>query len=64
MSNGFNDENQNISDSESNLTTNLLTGLMLFGLSAKVWRRGAKDWVLGFCCCAFLVALVSTKGDF
>ncbi|KAH6826405.1 hypothetical protein C2S53_013058 [Perilla frutescens var. hirtella] len=39
-------------------------GLVLFGLSAEVWRRGAKDWVLGFCCCAFLVALVSTKGDF
>ncbi|KAH6809334.1 hypothetical protein C2S51_027117 [Perilla frutescens var. frutescens] len=64
MSNGFDDEQKNISDPESNLTTNLLTGLVLFGLSAEVWRTGAKDWVLGFCCCAFLVALVSIKGDF
>lgn len=36
-------------------------GLLLFGLSVEGWRRGAKDWILGFCCCAFLVALVLNK---
>lgn len=39
-------------------------GLVLFGLSAEGWRRGAKDWILGFCCCAFLVGLVLKKDDF
>lgn len=39
-------------------------GLALFGLSVEGWRRGAKDWILGFCCCAVMVALVSTKADF
>lgn len=38
-------------------------GLVLFGLSAEAWRRGARDWILGFCCCAVMVGLVSTKGD-
>ncbi|KAL6513259.1 hypothetical protein OROGR_020745 [Orobanche gracilis] len=36
-------------------------GLILFGVSAEGWRRGAKDWILGFCCCAFLVGLVLKK---
>ncbi|KAK4424675.1 hypothetical protein Salat_1661100 [Sesamum alatum] len=39
-------------------------GLLLFGLSVEGWRRGAKDWILGFCCCAFLVGLVLKKEDF
>lgn len=39
-------------------------GLLLFGLSVEGWRRGAKDWILGFCCCAFLVGLVLKKDDF
>ncbi|KAG6430340.1 hypothetical protein SASPL_108405 [Salvia splendens] len=39
-------------------------GLVLFGLSVEGWRRGARDWILGFCCCAVLVGLVSTKADF
>ncbi|KAL1549617.1 hypothetical protein AAHA92_17697 [Salvia divinorum] len=39
-------------------------GLVLFGISVEGWRRGARDWILGFCCCAFLVGLVSTKADF
>ncbi|KAI3448647.1 hypothetical protein Pfo_005312 [Paulownia fortunei] len=38
-------------------------GLLLFGLSVEGWRRGAKDWILGFCCCAFLVGLVLKKDD-
>lgn len=38
-------------------------GVVLFGLSVEGWRRGAKDWILGFFCCAFLVGLVSTKAD-
>lgn len=39
-------------------------GLVLFGLSAEVWRRGARDWILGFCCCAVMVGLVSAKVDY
>lgn len=39
-------------------------GLVLLGLSVEGWRRGARDWILGFCCCAALVGLVSTKADF
>ncbi|KAK6118576.1 hypothetical protein DH2020_047689 [Rehmannia glutinosa] len=39
-------------------------GLLLFGLSVEGWRRGARDWILGFCCCAFLVGLVMKKEDF
>ncbi|GFQ08280.1 hypothetical protein PHJA_002972000, partial [Phtheirospermum japonicum] len=38
-------------------------GLIMFAVSG--WGRGAnKDWILGFCCCAFLVGLVSKKEEF
>ncbi|CAA0815584.1 Unknown protein [Striga hermonthica] len=40
-------------------------GLILFAFSAGAWRTGGnKDWILGFCCCAFLVGLVSRKDNF
>lgn len=39
-------------------------GLVLLGLSMEGWRRGLKDWALGFCCCAFLVSLALKKEDF
>ncbi|KAL3619154.1 hypothetical protein CASFOL_036724 [Castilleja foliolosa] len=39
-------------------------GLILFGVSVEGWRRGAKDWILGFCCCAFLVGFVLKKDEF
>lgn len=31
--------------------------LSLFGISIRGWRRGFKEWVLGFCFCASLVGL-------
>ncbi|KAL2468599.1 hypothetical protein Fot_50734 [Forsythia ovata] len=36
-------------------------GLLLFGLSMNGWRRGAGDWILGFCCCAVLVGFLCKK---
>ncbi|CAI9102255.1 OLC1v1000496C1 [Oldenlandia corymbosa var. corymbosa] len=33
-------------------------GLVLLGLSIHGWRRGVKDWIVGFCCCAFLYTVV------
>ncbi|PIN14945.1 hypothetical protein CDL12_12420 [Handroanthus impetiginosus] len=39
-------------------------GLILFGVSVHGWRRGIRDWILGFCCCAFLAGVVLKKGDF
>lgn len=32
-------------------------GVSLFGFSIGGWKRGFKDWVLGFCCCAVLMGL-------
>lgn len=31
--------------------------LGLIGFSAIVWKRNVKDWIIGFCSCAFLVVL-------
>ncbi|XP_022862359.1 uncharacterized protein LOC111382573 [Olea europaea var. sylvestris] len=36
-------------------------GLVLFGLSMDGWRRGTKDWILGFCCCAVLMSFLCKK---
>ncbi|CAI9764273.1 unnamed protein product [Fraxinus pennsylvanica] len=36
-------------------------GLVLFGLSINGWKRGAKDWILGFCCCAVLMGFLCKK---
>ncbi|KAL7126390.1 hypothetical protein ABFS83_14G183400 [Erythranthe nasuta] len=38
-------------------------GLLLFGFSAEGWRRGVKDWILGFCCCAFLMGFALKKDE-
>lgn len=32
-------------------------GISLFGFSVLGWKRGFRDWVLGFCCCAALMGL-------
>ncbi|XP_051144140.1 uncharacterized protein LOC127260451 [Andrographis paniculata] len=36
-------------------------GLFLLGLSVGVWKSGARDWILGFCCCA--VVMLASKRD-
>ncbi|CAA3007075.1 Hypothetical predicted protein [Olea europaea subsp. europaea] len=36
-------------------------GLVLFGFSINGWKRGAKDWILGFCCCAVLMGFLCKK---
>uniref|UniRef100_A0A5B7BDG4 Transmembrane protein n=1 Tax=Davidia involucrata TaxID=16924 RepID=A0A5B7BDG4_DAVIN len=38
-------------------------GLSLFGVSINGWKRGFKDWILGFCCCAVLVGVVLKRED-
>ncbi|KAL7083938.1 hypothetical protein ACP275_14G193200 [Erythranthe tilingii] len=38
-------------------------GLLLFGFSVEGWRRGVKDWILGFCCCAFLMGFAFKKDE-
>ncbi|KAF8376809.1 hypothetical protein HHK36_031519 [Tetracentron sinense] len=32
-------------------------GLSLLGFSIRSWKRGIKDWILGFCCCPVIVLL-------
>ncbi|XAR52580.1 hypothetical protein NMG60_11020724 [Bertholletia excelsa] len=45
---------------EKELDPNLALGVLgisLLGFSIDGWRRGVKDWILGFCFCAVVVVL-------
>ncbi|EPS71192.1 hypothetical protein M569_03568, partial [Genlisea aurea] len=40
-----------------------LLGWFLLGVSARSWRKGCLDWLLGFFCCGFLVRWLMRKKE-